>query len=288
MAFRKYHAADSENLLEGWHAMARHTIFQAQEGIRLTMSLHAYFDESGKWHDGNGFICLCGYLSDDKGWGEFNDRWNELLQKHQFMFIHMTEFSSECHKRNWSQEKTAEVLVEFIDAIRTQMIAGFAIGIDGPYFRRKYELIGKPNADPALFAIERILGSMNDACKRWIGDRTARMFLMFDEDEEYSIQCYRKISRLRKIRPDVKKLIGAIAFGDDEYLSPLQAADILANLTTRYMREKIKTGKDEMGALLTRLLSAPEPGYGIMWKPELWDAAGIDANWDQLKRVNLW
>jgi uncharacterized protein DUF3800 len=254
------------------------------------MALYAYLDESGKFHDGRGFINLCALLSDDEGWETFNKRWNSLLRKHGFTHIHMTEFYSECRQRGWLQERGDAVLTEFIDTIRDSVLAGFAIGVDGPYFRKKYETVGKANRDPALFAVERILRGMFGAYWHWVKGRNvpARISLTFDEDEPYSIACYRVISRLRKIKPDVKQLVAAITFADDELYSPLQAVDILANLTTRYWRERLEKGASaKWPELLQRLTTAPESGYGIMWEPELWDADGIDRNWEDLRRVQI-
>lgn len=254
------------------------------------MALYAYLDESGKFHDGRGLINLCAFLSDDEGWTGFNTRWNSLLHKYGFTHVHMTEFYLECRQRGWLQERADAILTEFIDAIRDNVLAGFAVGIDGPYFRDKYKLIGKRNVDPALFAVQRIVRGMSDAYKMWDKGRNipARINLMFDEDEPYSLNCYRVISRLRKMNPEVKNLVSAICFGDDEIYSPLQAVDILANLTTRYWRERFEKGATaKWPELLHRLTTAPEPGYGIMWEPELWDADGIDRNWEDLRRAKM-
>jgi uncharacterized protein DUF3800 len=273
-----------EQLFSEWLRYVAHVLDVPDAS--LTMALYLYIDESGKFHDGLGFINMCAFLSDDQGWDAFNKSWNALLRKHGFTRIHMTEFYSECRQRGWTQEQADVVLTEFIDTIRNNVLVGFAIGIDGPYFRRKYAQIGKPNVDPALFAVQRILRGVSDAYKRWDQGRNipARVFVTFDEDESYSIACYRVVSRLRKMNPEVKRLVSAISFADDEIVSPLQAVNILANLTTRYWRERLVKGDAEWPVLLARLLTAPEPGFGLMWEPEYWDAEGIDRNWEDLRR----
>jgi hypothetical protein len=119
---------------------------QQQGGLR--MALFAFFDESGKFHDGEGFICLCGYLGAEDDWEPFNKQWAYLLRKHHFDYIHFTQFESECRRRGWDEDKTSAVLTEFIEAIRNASVVGFAVGIDGRYFRRKFEINGRPNVDP--------------------------------------------------------------------------------------------------------------------------------------------
>ncbi|HVA80565.1 MAG TPA: hypothetical protein VNF29_06540 [Candidatus Binataceae bacterium] len=71
---------------------------------------------------------------------------------------------------------------------------------------------------------------------------------MFDDNEEFALDCYKIISRLcqEKKNADLKKMIASIGFGVDEIYTALQAADILAHLT----RERLITG--QMPALLER------------------------------------
>ena len=247
------------------------------------MAFYAYLDESGKFHDGAGFINLCALLSDDAGWDTFNKRWNFLLRKHGFTLIHMTEFYSECRAREWSLAHADAVLTEFIDTIRDNILACFSIGIDAPYFRQKFQTIGKSNIDPALFAVERIVNKISDYFKQW--GIPARLSLMFDEDEQYSLSCYRIISRLRKKHREIKEFVRSICFGDDDTYSPLQAVDILANLTSRFWRERIEKSDVKQPDLLMRLTSATEVGRTIMWQPEDWNAANIERDWKTLRRI---
>jgi hypothetical protein len=74
------------------------------------MFLFAYFDESGKWHDADGRICLCGFVCDGEHWNIFENEWFTLLKKHGFTAIHMSEFYSQCQLRGWSDTKANEVL----------------------------------------------------------------------------------------------------------------------------------------------------------------------------------
>ena len=251
------------------------------------MGLYAYLDESGHDHDQFGFICLCAWLSEDQGWEKFRDEWTHLRLKHQLTHIHMTEYFSVCRQRGWTDLDAEAVLTQFIDVIRSNVLMGFAVGVDGRHFRDKHAKAGRKGVDPGLFAIERILAAMHEASMKQLGENSLpRIQLHFDEDYTYSIRCYKRISRLRKIRPEVRRLIGSITFADDEWFAPLQAVDILANLTNRYWREHLSKDKNApLPPLLQRLLSAPEPGFGIMWPAEYWDADEIDRHWNDLMRV---
>ena len=60
------------------------------------VGMYAYLDESGKFHDGAGFVCLCAWLShDQKGWTKHRDEWVRLAQKYKVRRIHMTQWDSE-------------------------------------------------------------------------------------------------------------------------------------------------------------------------------------------------
>jgi uncharacterized protein DUF3800 len=255
------------------------------------MALYAHFDESGKWHDAKGHICLCGYLADEAGWDAFNMRWNALLRKHDLFRIHMTQFYSEGKKKGWDRNRSIQVLTDFIETIRESDLVQFSVGLDGRYFRHKFALIGKRKVDPALFAVQRILRLIRDALERWTREKyIPRLLLTFDEDYEYSIETYKIISRLRKLYPDLTEMVRAITFADDEVFSPLQAADILANLTNAYWRDQISSDEQpaEPDPLLKLLVSEPEQGGLIIWQPaELWDRKVIDDRWNELRNIKF-
>jgi hypothetical protein len=243
------------------------------------MALYLYLDESGKFHDGTGFICLCGYMGEDAQLTKFNWNWARLLKDSNLQSLHTTKFPSQCKKLGLDKRAADKLLTKFVDTIRESELFGFAVGVDGKHFKQKLKLAGRPEADPALFAIHRVLRNLRDACAQ-MNNYQPRIMLTFDEAEDYSIICYKLISRLRKADPEVRELIMAISFADDNYFSPLQAADLLANLTNKYWRDSLTETSPKVPELLKRLLTPPAPGKGVaMWhKPEFWNAAEIDKN----------
>ncbi|MGH7840433.1 MAG: DUF3800 domain-containing protein [Candidatus Binataceae bacterium] len=251
------------------------------------MSLSAYVDESGEFHDGNGFICLCAWLGDHHGWENFNKAWNHLLAKSILPGIHMNKFYSQCRLRGINENAANDLLSPFIEAIRDNTLAGFSIGVDGRYLRQKCITAGHQLIEPQLFAVHRLLKAMREYCTAWAArpDVPPWIAIVFDEDETYSLGIYRTISRLRKIFPEVKELIAAISFADDEVYAPLQASDILANLTTRYMRDRMAAQDGELPEppILLRQLTTPfSSGLGVIYGEELWDNKRIDLYWSEI------
>lgn len=258
------------------HGLFKHSVFAILRRP-LKVALYLYLDESGKFHDGTGFICLCGYMGEDAQLTKFNRRWARLLKDSHLQSLHTTKFPSQCKKLGLDKPEADKLLTKFVDIIRESELFGFAVGVDGKHFKQKLKLAGRPEADPALFAIHRMLRNLREACAQ-VNNYQPRIMLTFDEAEDYSITCYKLISRLRKSNLEVKEMILAISFADDNYFSPLQAADLLANLTNKYWRDSLTEASPKVPELLKRLLTPPAPGKGVaMWhKPEFWNAAEID------------
>jgi hypothetical protein len=73
------------------------------------------------------------------------------------------KFPAECKKLGLDKPDADKLLTKFIDTIRESELFGFAVGVDGKYFKHRLKLAGRPDADPALFAVHRILREMRDA-----------------------------------------------------------------------------------------------------------------------------
>jgi hypothetical protein len=256
---------DSMLAAHSWHAI------QQRRRPSVAVFLYGYFDESGKFHDRDGRICLCGFVSDGNHWNTFEREWFALLAQHGFTAIHMAQFYSQCRARGWSDTKANEVLTEFVDKIRERVQFGFGIAVDGKHFCRKFEIAGKPPQDPKRFYTHRLLRRIRE--ELIVPGYPLHFSITFDEDEEFSIACYQIISRLRRDRPELGKLVAGIQFADDEIFTPLQAADILAHLT----RQRLLTG--QVPPLLQRLATA-ESAFSLRFDGgELWDESEIDKHW---------
>lgn len=155
----------------------------------------------------------------------------------------MAQFYSQCRLLGLSADQATEVLIEFVDKIRERVQFGFGIAVDGKYFRRKFEIAGKPPKDPKRFYTQRLLRRIRDNFIDQAG-YSASLAITFDEDEESAVDCYQIVSRLRRDNDDLRELVASIGFANDRIYTPLQAADILAHLT----REQLISGK--MPALL--------------------------------------
>jgi len=237
--------------------------------------LLAYFDDSGKFADSD-FICMAGYLSDDKNWEQFCLAWRDLLFKNNLPFIHMKDFvhlRGPYEELGWTHERKQKVLDEFITIIRTYILAGFGVAVDAKYYRSMALEARKLLGDPHLFCFQRLMSRFTRKLKEsgW----NEPIPVIFDDCEEYSVRCYRLWSAMRANYPDMKSQISAITFADDKIFYPLQGADILAWETTKHLRQMAEQRKlrPTMDSLMR---TSNNPALGIEYISELWDGPELE------------
>jgi hypothetical protein len=102
-------------------------------------------------------------MGDDAQLKKFNRRWARLLKECHLPRLHTAKFPAECKKLGLDKPDADKLLTKFIDTIRESELFGFVVGVDGKYFKHRLKLAGRPDADPALFAVRCILREMRDA-----------------------------------------------------------------------------------------------------------------------------
>ena len=248
-----------------------------QSGVIVALKIQPYgfFDEGGKWQDKD-FICLCGYLSTELGWERFIADWRRLTTEHQISSVHMTTFYTQAKDKGWDDNKTESVLQEFCGVVRRNIIVGFAVGIDTRHYWALPKTVKDGIPKPDTACLQRLLRMIRDRLTR--EGYNGRISVTLDEEEGEVIKVYQEILRLRRANPDLGRFVGAISFADDEFILPLQAADMLANLTFRWFKDRLhgSANPQEMPEPLKSLIIDPRTGYGMDYEQEFWDAEALD------------
>ena len=212
-----------------------------------------YSTKAGNCKVPSDFICLCGYLGDER-WGEFTDEWGVLLKRNNLPSIHMARLLSRnppFQHIKWDDEQEKSILEQFVVPIRKNTAAFFSVSLDAKHYRamprEAREQFGQKTA--LDFTFQRLVNLIIRQLQTWNLD--VPISVNFDYEEQFSLICLRSLAKLRAHRTEVKKLIGAITFCDSEVYYPLQAADMLAYGTYQHLHGRTLDYFQRLLSLLT-------------------------------------
>ncbi len=240
---------------------------------KVSLVLHAYFDESGKFRDPKSrYICLAGYVADDARWTTFCDEWAGLLHKHHIPYVHMKNMialQGEYEDLGWTHIHRDEVLKEFIGVIRRNVTASFGIGLDLTHYRAMpKESQKRLGGDPFLFCFARLIKRVLETLKQQ--NVPDPIVMAFDDDKDYAMRCYKVWCEMKNHFPELRERFPAICYADDRIFAPLQGADILAHETNKFMRN-CEDGRNPR-QMFAELLKSPDPNRAITYITEVWDS----------------
>jgi len=109
------------------------------------------------------------------------------------------------------------------------------------------------------------------------GDDVVGIALTFD-DSQRSVDMLNTWIQLKRQRGHLTDYIKAVSFADDRWYYPLQAADLLANLTNRYWQVDIidKTRTRERAEGFLRTLMENDPNFKFAYRVGFVSANEID------------
>jgi len=231
--------------------------------------LQAYIDDSKQ--DTSGLHVLAGYVADESKWREFDLEWKELLagppRLHHLKTSDM--FSTRNRKSvfyGWSREEVDERVLRLATTINKYVLASIQTAIR----KEDYANIlgGLPNDDPSMkrpypflfFSIIQGLASRLDAL-----GATDKVEFCFDIQPDEKMQTLRRDLQIAKSMYQGwlgKRIVGEPRFGDDEDVTPLQAADLMAWHFRKNLAEH-EQGRTFASDVWTELLNAPQRVTGL-------------------------
>src|SRR5271167_1563620 len=186
----------------------------ARRPRRVRLVANAFFDD-GKSFGKTGFVCLCGYVSDDPGWYSFDREWVALLKRNNIGRLHTSDFLSAGGEYKNLRDTTTfpervNTIKDFISVIQKHVLCGVAIGLDSVAFREvlAYESKKQSPEDWCFYrAVKRTLGR----CALW--EWGLPVSLVFDDAEEHSMRFYGAYRKLRRAKAEIRDALCAISFG---------------------------------------------------------------------------
>ncbi len=222
------------------------------EGI--TMALQVFFDESGRLQDGS-YVAFGGCVASEASWKAIERNWNQLLSPHgmyNFSLKDALEFRGNFLEwRNRCQER--DDLICSLARIAFENVDFFT------YFCMSYEEFQALSEDekekydnPVYYGFT---GCMRQVLER--SQRTEPIQICCDNSEKYSEKCLQLYHQLRFGYPEFKLRCGHIAFGEDQWFTGLQLADLYV-----YCVRHREWNKGSLDPLVVRVLAILEPnGY---------------------------
>jgi hypothetical protein len=186
----------------------------------------AYFDETKKLRDPGTSVVFGGCAAPSADWDEFNRRWRGALDGTGITTVKTSAalaFRDDFY--GWSERETErdELLFRLATIIHDAPI----VKITCPILAGDFESLPAPQR--AKLRDSQYCGF--EVCVRTVVESylPADAFqIVCDLTEDYAQGCITLFNLLRQKNPDLKRRLLAISFGDDTYLAPLQAADMVA------------------------------------------------------------
>jgi hypothetical protein len=205
------------------------------------------FMDSSNTHDGAKIWSLCGFLGEDKAFTEFDSEWNKVLDDprwpkrvkrfHAFECVHAVgEFDG------WSLAERLTMwgkLISLLTSLRSIVALGSMVVTEDfenltPEEREllRSEALGEPLDLSVQYIFQRsITLTRNTSEDESVG-------ILFDNETPYVMdRCY-ELSKVYQAEFGFQKWLAGIGFGDSVTFTPLQAADLLAYGTYRFVNDR--------------------------------------------------
>jgi Protein of unknown function (DUF3800) len=233
------------------------------EGI--TMPIQAYFDESGKLGE-NGYVAFGGAAALDTSWPAITSRWLKILKPYGMISISMKDaVRFENAFAGWENRikerdellcdlaRAAVIDIEFF-TVSCMSLADFKA------LSREEQRAFK---DPVYYGF---VGCMHQLLDRAPANEPIQ--ISCDNSEKYSGKCLELYHQLRQANPSFRKRCGHIAFGEDQWFTGLQLADVYV-----YCVRHLAWNKQQPNPLVASLMSILDPhGYvedDYIWHPHV-------------------
>jgi len=215
----------------------------------------------------DGISAVVGYVASKQQWDYFNGCWQRELDKAGIPFLHTSKHLSTFPLIGGSptDDDVYNILKPFIEVVQNVIFRppanvsrpGFGVCVITPCGAYDQLTLDEKRyiREPELNSFEMAVGLSCFNLKNDLSDANP-IAVQMDESEEIARFCSRYLA-LKRENETLRKYLGAICFADDEKHRPIQAADMLGNLTLRAWRNHL-AGKDD--PLAFRCLVFPDEG----------------------------
>jgi hypothetical protein len=226
------------------------------------MTIQAFFDESGKFGN-QPSICFGGVASPYQNIDPFIQEWDQLLRNAELEALSMKDalrlnvpFSQTIPAM--SVQERIDVIMPFVECIRKHMMFVSGLALKGSAFESAAPSFKKTWGDPIYFAFTGAILEFMKYAKNDI------VILTCDENPATAMQMYQLYTRLKQVDPAARNQLKQIAFGDDNFVPALQAADVVASLMRSEARQRFFNEPYDHEPLFNALTKQPNSPEAIV------------------------
>lgn len=194
--------------------------------VFVMVSFEGYFDESGSFDEDPGIFCVSGYFFTKEAALVMDAKWRQVLKDHGIPYFHMVDCAHGMGVfKEKSKKERIEIQTKLMDLIKQYVIEGFSVIMKKDVFETDEYL--NPYTHGAEVCVE-----------------TLKHFLKFnrlDGNIAYFFESGHsdKNSASKRMGERLREDIDTLTFATKYQVALLQAADILAWQTTKYVKDKM-------------------------------------------------
>ncbi|XUM20240.1 DUF3800 domain-containing protein [Bradyrhizobium oligotrophicum S58] len=187
-----------------------------------------YFDESGDFDMPPNIFCLSGYFIDSEAAVEMDVQWGEVLTAHSIPYFHMVDCAHGAGVfAKMSRDERAQIARKLIDLIKKYVLEGVSVVVKKGSFE-----LSETNPDPYTSLVETCVYMLKSFLQgnQIKGD----LAYFFEAGHKNKGRAYNNVAQT------LTKMSATLNFGDKGTVRLLQAADILAWQTVKYVKDAIE------------------------------------------------
>jgi len=185
-------------------------------------------------------FCISGYLAPASVWGEFEIKWKRALKEERLPYFHMADCEArEEEFKGISKLERARLQRKFIEIITSTQATAIAVGVHLKFYDALADRIKKRGIKYSKAYFTAFVHQVDHLASRIAHlPPEEQIGFVFDRQNEYQGRAKELYDSLLG-HPELPfhSRLGPLGFADKTKVVPLQAADILAYESFRYLRD---------------------------------------------------
>jgi hypothetical protein len=199
--------------------------------------LEAYFDESGDLADKRGIFCISGYVLESDAAEVMDQEWERVLEHHNLPYFHMVDCAHGNEEfKGKAKAERVEIETKLIGLIKKYTIRGYSVIGNARHFPEPTEDNPDVYTHCALWAADFV-----DVLLQGIRQVGADVSCFFEAGHKSRGRAYPLVAER------LAKFGAKVAFRRKEELRLLQAADLLAWQTTKFVGDAATQSRKPRG-----------------------------------------